>query len=178
MKRIRSFFFIAAAIMSISIVSINAQTGNDAAVAKQVNKKIRSLTNYGVFDYITYSVNNGNVTLNGKVASLGTKAEAERVIKKVNGVSSVVNNIENLPPSPSDDQIRWQLVRTFSEKGLYRYIAMPNPEVHIIVEMGRVSLEGHVTRKADADALNVFANSIPGTFRVTNNIIVGDTAAE
>ena len=178
MKRIRSFFFIAAAIMSISIVSINAQNSNDTGLVKQVAKKIRSLPNYGVFDYITYTVDNGTVTLNGKIASLGTKAEAGRVISKISGVSSVVNNLENLPPSSMDDQIRWQIVRTFSEKGLYRYVAMPNPEVHIIVEGGKITLEGRVTRKADADALNVFANTIPGTFRVTNNIIVGDNAAE
>ena len=128
---------------------------------------------YGVFDNIEYSVSGSTVTLTGKVYSLGTKSAAARSIRDIDGVSNVVNNIDSLPPSSFDDRIRREAYRTFTSRGPSQYFNELNPDVRIIVENGRITLEGYVYRKADSDLLNILANGISGVFEVTNNIVVG-----
>jgi hyperosmotically inducible protein len=154
----------------------NAQTvaGSQRALEDKIFKKINGLPYYGVFDNIKFQVNGSTVTLSGKVYSLGVKKSAENVVKKIEGVSEVINNIENLPPSALDNQIRVQIVREFARNGgsLYRYLQEPNPSVRIIVENGRVTLEGYVANRGDFNIANVLANSVSGVFQVTNNLVI------
>jgi hypothetical protein len=85
----------------------------------------------------------------------------------------VVNRIENLPPSSFDDAIRARLVRTFDNTGgVSGYLREPNPSVRIIVENGRVTLEGYVNNRGTANLMNILANGIPGVFSVTNNLVI------
>jgi len=75
--------------------------------------------------------------------------------------------------SPSDDRIRYRLLRTLSNTGaLYRYFLGANPGIRIIVNRGRVSLEGYVDNKGDANLAYITARGVPGTFAVTNNLKV------
>lgn len=85
----------------------------------------------------------------------------------------MVNRIENLPPSSFDDAIRARLVRTFDNTGgVSGYLREPNPSVRIIVENGRVTLEGYVNNRGTANLMNILANGIPGVFSVTNNLVI------
>lgn len=175
MRSFRYFLLIALSITLFSIVTVNAQNQNisEASIEKKVGKEIRMLPYYGLFDHIAYKVEGGTVTLYGKTASLGTKKSAERVIKRIPGVIEVVNKIEELPPSSYDAGIRREVVREFvNSAGVYPYIAGVNPQVRIIVENGKVSLEGFVPNKGLSDLMNLLANRVPGTFRVTNNLVV------
>ena len=65
---------------------------------------------YGVFDNLSYKVDpDGTVTLFGQVSPVrgpSLKSDAENVVKRIEGVEKVVNNIEVLPLSPNDDRIR------------------------------------------------------------------------
>jgi hyperosmotically inducible protein len=113
------------------------------------------------------------VVLSGKVLSLGTRKQAERTVASIPGVERVVNNIQDLPPSPYDNQIRRQLVREFANSaGLYMYLQEPNPSVRIIVENGRVTLEGYVNNRGTSNTMNILANGVPGVFSVTNNLLI------
>ena len=113
------------------------------------------------------------MTLYGKVLSLGTVRSAERAVKEIEGVSRVINNIENLPPSSLDNQIRYSLVRSFADSaGLYMFLQEPNPPVRIIVENGRVTLEGYVDNRSTANLMNILANQVTGVFSVQNNLII------
>ena len=105
-------------------------------IEQKVFKKIITLPYYGVFDNIKFQVDGSTVTLSGKVYSLGVKKSAENVVKKIDGVDKVINNIENLPPSSYDNTIRRNIVRSFSRNGgsLYRYLQGPQPSMRIIVE--------------------------------------------
>jgi osmotically-inducible protein OsmY len=99
---------------------------------------------------------------------------AERRVKKIPGVIEVVNKIDELPLSSFDNRIRRQVVREFvNTGGVYPYIAGVNPQVRIIVENGRVSLEGYVPDKGTSNLMFLLANRVPGTFKVTNNLVVG-----
>lgn len=177
MKRLGIQSLITIAIAAMLIVSVNAQNfapkgASGRTIEQQIAKKLRGLTNYSYFDNITYQVNGSVVTLYGKVYSLGTIDQAENVVEDINGVSTVINKIEMLPPSPFDDRIRREAIRLFSSRGPTQYFNEINPDVRIIVERGRITLEGNVTRKADSDMLNLLANSISGVFEVTNNLNV------
>jgi hyperosmotically inducible protein len=143
-------------------------------IDRQVRHEILSLPYYGVFDAIGYSVNNGNVTLTGYVVRPTTKRDAEMAVRDISGVTNVVNNIEVLPPSPGDERIRERVLRTLSNQGgsLYRYFLGANPSIRIIVNRGRVSLEGYADNKGDANRAYILARTVPGTFGVTNNIKV------
>lgn len=180
MMKLRSLLTFSAIIMALSLASFtgaNAQSGTERAIEQQVRKKILSLPNYGVFDIIKYDVDGTRVTLTGKVHSLGTTSQAVRSVKRIKGVTEVVNNIDNLPASMFDDEIRIRALRTFNRNGLGQYFWEVNPDVRIIVENGRMTLEGYVYNKGDRDRLNIYANGISGVFAVTNNLIVGRRVA-
>lgn len=152
-----------------------APANSTAMLEKKIMKTIENLPNYGVFDHISLALtDNGAVTLSGKVLSLGTTSLAKTAVSKLPGVTSVVNNIENLTSNPGDDHIRHQLIRTLAPQpvigGLLRE---PNPSVRLIVQNGRVSLEGWVANKSDKDTFFVLASGVPGVFKVTNDLRVG-----
>lgn len=175
MKIIRNFIMMAFAVTLISVVTVNAQTNISSLspLEKKVRKEILTLPYYGLFDHISFKVDGGTVTLYGKTTSLGTMKSAERAVSRIPGVIEVVNNIDELPPSSYDDRIRRQVVGEFvRSSGLYPYISGVNPSVRIIVENGRITLEGYVANKGTSNLMYLLANRVPGTFSVINNLIV------
>ncbi len=104
---------------------------------------------YGVFDNLAYKVDpDGTVTLLGQVALPSLKSDAESAVKKIEGVERVVNNIEILPPSPGDDRIRRATYRAiYGNCVLAPYRLRAVPPIHIIVNNGRITLEGAVARQ-------------------------------
>ena len=176
MSYVRNFMVMAFAVAMFSFVTVNAQTNTSSLtdLEKKVRKEILMLPNYGLFDHIAFEVDGGTVTLYGKTSSLGTMKSAERRVKKIPGVIEVVNKIDELPPSSFDTRIRRQVVREFVRTGgVYPYIAGVNPQVRIIVENGRVTLDGYVPNEGTANLMFLLANRVPGTFKVTNNLVVG-----
>ena len=146
---------------------------NRRSIEGQIYHKIVMLPNYGLWDHITYQVNGSTVILGGSVYSLGTRKSAERVVRDIPGVDRVVNNIRELPPSSFDDQIRRQLVASIARNGsLYRYLQGVNPPVRLIVDHGRIALEGYVDNRADANTMYIIARGVPGSFDAENHLIV------
>jgi len=101
------------------------------------------------------------------------KSDAERAVKGIEGVEKVDNQIEVLPPSPMDDQLRLRLYRAiYGYPSLQRYALGVQKPIRIIVKSGRVTLEGVVDNEADKNTAGIRANSVPGIFSVTNNLQV------
>ena len=145
----------------------------DPQLARRVRRELVTLPYYGVFDNLEYSINGGTVTLSGQVVRPTTRSDAEGRVKRIKGVTSVVNNIEVLPLSRFDDDIRRATFRSVSRMGgLYRYLQGTNPSLHIIVERGHVTLEGVVSGSGDRNLAYMAANRVPGVFSVTNNLKV------
>jgi hyperosmotically inducible protein len=99
---------------------------------------------YGIFDDLAFSVTGSTVTLVGQVTRPTLKSDAQNVIKRVEGVTDVVNKVEVLPPSPMDDQIRAAEYRAiYGDPSLStRYGFRALPSIHIIVKNGQVTLAG------------------------------------
>ncbi|HEV3482247.1 MAG TPA: BON domain-containing protein [Candidatus Acidoferrales bacterium] len=160
------------------VTSTSARTVGETnpPVAEQVRHQLAMLPWYGVFDNLQYQVNGSQVILSGDVSPLHdqTKYDAERVVKKIPGVTQVVNDIHVLPLSRFDEQIRRAEFRTiFSQSGLGRYTLGTIPQIHIIVDNGHVTLEGSVINEMDRTVAGIAANTVPGVFSVTNNLRVG-----
>jgi hyperosmotically inducible protein len=128
---------------------------------------------FSVFDNLEFQVNGNQVILSGQVTRPTLKSDAERLIKKLEGVESVVNNIEVLPLSSFDDHIRLAAYRSVYGFGpLSRYNWGPVPPIHIIVKNGNVTLQGVVNNETDKNLATLRANQVSGVFSVTNDLKV------
>ena len=150
---------------------------NEARAGQRLMKEVRHqlvmLPYYSVFDNLEYKVEGDKVTLLGQVTRPTLKSDAERAVKSIEGVATVDNQIEVLPVSPMDDQIRRAEYRAiYSASSLFRYAQQAVPPIHIIVRNGHVTLEGVVASEADKNLAGVRANSVPNVFSVTNNLVV------
>jgi hyperosmotically inducible protein len=134
---------------------------------------LASLPYLNVFDDLSFRVDGGNVTLFGEVVRPTLKDDAANVVKHVEGVAHVDNQIEILPLSPMDHQIRLREARAiFGYPALQRYGMGALPSVHIIVKNGHVTLKGIVSTQEDRQLAFIRANGVPDVFSVTNNLQV------
>jgi hyperosmotically inducible periplasmic protein len=149
-------------------------SANETRIAQEVRHQLVMLPYYTIFDDLGFRVNGGSVTLEGSVTNPTLKSDAENVTKRVEGVTNVVNNIEVLPLSPNDWQIRRAVARAIYNNPQIgdRYGFRSLPSIHIIVKNGNVTLEGVVANDFDKNFINIRANGVPGVFKVTNNLEV------
>jgi hyperosmotically inducible protein len=144
---------------------------NDSALAERVRKELVTLPFYGIFDNFVFSVESGKVHLMGQVTRPTLKSSAGNVVKRLEGVSEVVNDIEVLPLSPFDDGIRLRVARAiYGSTALSRYSLGAQPSIRIIVKNGEVTLEGVVLNEGDRNIANIRANGVFGVFKVNNNL--------
>ena len=157
---------------SLSFGAVEAPTAEEA-LAKRIRKEILMLPYYSIFDSISYRIDGDTVTLLGQVNRPTLKSDTERVVKRVEGVAWVKNEIEVLPLSPFDDRIRIAVARAvYGQSALNRYALGAHPPIHILVKNGNVVLEGVVANQGDRYIANIAANGVSGVFSVTNNLRV------
>ncbi len=147
----------------------------EAFLTREVRHELVMLPYYTLFDWLEYQVQPGDtVVLKGQVTRPTLKSDAENVVKRIEGVQKVVNQIEVLPLSPNDDRIRRSVYRALFnfDSPLFRYSLGAVPPIHIIVSNGNVTLKGVVSSKSDSDLANIKAKGVSGVFAVTNDLIV------
>jgi hyperosmotically inducible protein len=145
-----------------------------ARITREVYHELMMLPQLTIFDHIAFKVDGATITLIGAVRNAILKDAAEKVVKRVEGVERVNNQIEILPPLPSDDRIRLAVAHAiFSDERLFKYSLASVPPIHIIVKNGHVTLEGVVDNETDKNAAYLRANSVPGVFSVENHLQVG-----
>jgi hyperosmotically inducible protein len=143
-------------------------------LAQEVRHQLVMLPYYSIFDDLAFRVDGGTVTLLGAVTRPVLKSDAENVIKGIEGVTQVNNQIEVLPASPMDDQIRRAVARTiYGDPAIGdRYGNQALPSIHVIVKNGNVTLEGVVANDFDKNLINARVNGVPNVFKVTTNLQV------
>jgi hyperosmotically inducible protein len=149
-----------------------------ARIVREVRHRILMLADFGVFDNIAFKLSGYDVTLIGQVSHPSLKSDAEREVKRIEGVERVVNRIEVLPVSFNDDRLRREVFRAIYGYGpLQHYGVGSNRPIHIIVNRGHVTLVGVVDRQADKNIAGIRANGVFGVFSVQNNLAVaGNTS--
>jgi len=112
-----------------------------ADLVKEVRHELVTLPYYGVFDNLSYKVEGSKVTLFGQARLPVLKDDAGKAVKGIEGVTAVDNQIEVLPVSPNDDNLRIAVYRAiYSKPALQRYQMSAVPPIHIIVKNGDVAL--------------------------------------
>jgi len=162
-------------ITAVAAISADERTSPRSAerITREVRHELVMLPYYGIFDNLAYKVDGYTVTLLGQVTRPTLKSDAGNVVKKIEGVEKVNNEIEVLPASPGDDRIRRAEYRaTYGDSVLSRYALQAVPPIHIIVKNGNVALEGVVATEADKNVAGIRANGVSGVFGVTNNLRV------
>jgi hypothetical protein len=178
-----------------------AETITPQETTRSVRRALERLPYYGVFDYMTFSVDRGVVMLNGYVYLNGTLRQAAEVAaKRTPGVDEVANRIEVLPVSQADDRIRWAtFYRIYTDAFLSRYASggdlaarreiyqarrwggLYQPlglySIHIIVRHGQTTLYGVVDSDADKQIAEVRAREVFGVFGVANELVVANEVA-
>lgn len=175
-------------------------------IVKEVQKKLGGLTNYSVFDWITFGIQGKTVILRGYASRPVLKSDAENAVKKIQGVEGVDNEIAVLPYSPNDDRIRAAVYnRIYTQPSLRKYNANQGNlgraigpgagialqaggitntppigyhAIHIIVNKGNVTLYGVVLNETDSAIAGMQANTAPGAFSVDNDLIVQGSASK
>ena len=142
-------------------------------IQREVRHQLLLLPYLTVFDNLAYKVQGYTVTLIGQVTRPTLKSDAENVVKHIEGVEKVDNQIEVLPTSPMDDGLRRNLyVAIYGYAPLQRYAMPVVKPIRIIVKNGRVDLEGVVDSETDKNMAEIRAKSVSGIFSVTNNLQV------
>ena len=162
------------AVVALAIpMTVAGATNNKGDLVKQVRHELLMLPYFGVFDNLSYRVDGNTVTLFGQVTRPTLKSDAANVVKRIEGVARVNNQIEVLPLSPMDDRIRIATARAIYGYGpLQRYGLGANPPIRIIVKNGNVTLAGVVANDFDRNVANIRANGVPGVFSVRNELQV------
>jgi hyperosmotically inducible protein len=147
---------------------------DEGRIIKEVRHQLVMLPYYSIFDDVGFRVNGGTVTLTGEVTRPTLKSDAENAVKRVEGVTKVVNNIEVLPLSPMDNQIRIAVAQAIYGNSTLstRYGFQALPSIHIIVKNGKVRLEGVVANQMDKQIAEMQAKSVPNVFSVENDLRV------
>lgn len=146
----------------------------ESHLIQEIRHQLVMLPYYTIFDDLAFRVDGSAVTLMGQVTNPTLKSDAGNVIKRVEGVTQVNNEIQVLPLSPMDNQIRRAEFRAIygdPEIG-DRYGHMALPGIHIIVNNGHVKLEGVVSNQGDKNLIGIRANSVPNVFSVENDLQV------
>jgi hyperosmotically inducible protein len=123
------------------------------------------------FNNIKIGVKDGVVTLAGTVYGPPDKDSAIGLVENTPGVRDVIDNLEVAPVSPMDDQLRLRLARViYGDPSLNKYALDPAKPIRITVVNGNVTLSGVVDSKMDHDIAGIKANSVPGVFKVVNDL--------
>ena len=150
---------------------------DESDLARKIRHELVTLPYYSIFTDLAFKVDGSVVTLEGACPPeppWDIKKDAENVVKRIPGVTQVVNNIKELPMSNFDWQTRRALAKAIygdAQIGTrYGYQALPS--IHIIVDNGHVTLEGVVDNQMDDTIIRMRANQVPNVFSVTDNLVV------
>jgi len=168
-------------LLAFSAISANSFTHSPqrdekkmrANLTREIRHQLLLLPNYSVFDNLQFKIDGDKVTLLGQVSRPSLKSDAEHAVKSLEGVAKIDNQIEVLPTSPMDDQLRRAVYHAiYGENALWRYGMSALPSIHIIVNNGNVTLEGVVDNDTDKNLANLRASQVPNVFSVKNNLTV------
>lgn len=158
----------------VIVFGLIASAGSSPAaenVIREVRHELLLIPGYTAFDWLAYRIDSAKVTLLGTVVHADLKREAESAVRKIEGVDNVQNEIEVLPESASDNQIRHAILQSINQQ-MSGYLVQEIKQIHIIVKNGNVTLEGEVSNQADKEHVSVLTKHVQRVHDVTNNLVI------
>ena len=153
--------------------AVSNETKQLNSLEKEVRRELIMLPWLGVFDNMSFQVQGDHVILTGQVTRPTLRSDAEGVVRRLEGVEKVTNQIEVLPLSSFDDGIRRAAYYSIYGYGpLNRYAMGAQPPIRIIVKNGNITLQGVVANEMDANLAYMRARGVSGAFSVTNELRV------
>jgi hyperosmotically inducible protein len=142
----------------------------DSRILYEVIGTVNDYVHFTIFDDLNAHVRDGEVTLTGKVTMPFKRNEIRKRVARIDGVKNVRNEVEVLPVSPFDDQLRVRIARAiYGNSNFWNYAALRKPPIHIVVERGRVTLTGVVHSEVDRAMARALASQ-SGAFSVTSQL--------
>ena len=161
--------FLIAALMLLA-VSAPAFAKENLQIFREVQREVLRYPHFTIFDSVNAQIENGIVVLTGKVTMPYKRTDIERRVTRLSGITEVQNRIEVLPVSQFDDQLRYSIARAiYGSPHFVGYGTMVNPPIHIIVDRGRVTLEGVVNSNVERMLARSIATSF-NAFEVRNEL--------
>jgi hyperosmotically inducible protein len=148
----------------------SAQERKDLQVFRDISDSVHRYSQFSIFDGIEASVTEGRVVLDGWVTMPFKKDDIGRRVRAIDGVQSVDNRIQVLPVSQFDDELRFRIARAiYGNSAFWNYAAMANPPIHIVVNRGRVTLQGVVQSNVERQLARSLATGF-AAFEITNQL--------
>ena len=142
----------------------------DVRILDEVTATVNGCPHFTIFDDVSVGVENGIVTLTGKMTMGYKRDELQKRVTAIAGVKQVVNQLEVLPASSNDDALRQQIARAiYGNANFWTYAVMRNPPIHIVVDRNRVTLTGLVRSETDRRLAQALANQF-NALSVTNEL--------
>jgi hyperosmotically inducible protein len=157
----------------VNNIQVSADDVSVRQILEEARKQIVTYYAYGIFDNIALEAQGGKLIVIGQVSEPFKKGDIGNFLAHVKGVAEVENNLEVLPTSIYDDQLRWAVARAiYNDPYFIRYANRANPPIHIIVKNGNVTLEGVVGSAMDRAKAEQAARLAATYFGFTNNLRV------
>jgi osmotically-inducible protein OsmY len=134
---------------------------------EKVRHELAMMPYISEYDFISFVMQGETVLLSGWTVRQTNRSTAANIVKNIEGVSSIINNIDVLPLGTMDMQIR-AAVRAALQRNLGRYFWGSGSDIKIVVKNGDVILLGTVATSGDKDIANIRVNSVSGVFHVFN----------
>ena len=148
-------------------------SASDRLIADRIGEQVRRYVFYTIFDDVQGRVENGLVTLTGKVTAPYKAKEIAAFVKRISGVREVDNKIETLPVSSFDDELRVQIASNIYRDPMFlNYAIQVNPPIHVIVDHGHVTLTGVVNSEVERRVAEMKARDAFGSFSVENKLLL------
>lgn len=132
-----------------------------------------------VFNNFNLAVNNGVVTIGGQARTPTDAASAVAIVENTPGVKGVVDDIQILPTSFTDDEARIRVARAvYGDSSLQKYALDPQAPIRIVVNNGHVTLYGVVDNQMDKQIAETRAKTVPGIFSVDDKLVVANQQSQ
>jgi hyperosmotically inducible protein len=149
-----------------------AKAENDQKIAEQVIDRVRGYSLFTVYDDFQGRVKNGVVYIGGAVTEPKKLSDIVERIAKVKGVQAIDNRVKVLPPSQSDDQLRLAIGQAIYRLPEFERYSMADPPIHIVVDLGHVTLSGMVRAEIEKRKALEAARFVPGVLAVEDKVQV------
>ena len=147
-----------------------AQDRRDGRLADDIVRAVGTHPQLTIFDDVKALVQDGVVTLTGKVTAEYKKQDVGRIVGRIEGVRQLRNHVGILPASPFDDELRYRASRAiYTNPAFWSYASMARPPIHIIVENGHVTLTGVVASEVERALARSLATGL-GETSVNNEL--------